>query len=307
MSVANQPVHTLDDLEAWSVAGTGLAVVGQPVAHSLSPVIHNAALTALANENGRYRSWHYHKFEIAPDELGRAVKLFHQKGFAGLNFTVPHKEAVVDLAGSGDALTHAAGAANTLIRTATGWRASNTDCDGLADALRAELNTTLGGTHVILLGAGGAARAAAVQCLRDGVASLWIGNRGAGRLEALLASLAPLAGDIPLHGFALDHPPRELPAGALVINATTLGMKPGDPSPLNLRHLRSPAKVYDMLYNPPVTALLRQATELGLLTANGLSMLVHQGGRSLSLWLGRPVPIEVMRRAAQAALTNPHP
>lgn len=303
MSVADPPVHTLADLEAWSIAGTGLAVAGQPVAHSLSPVIHNAALAALAGEDARYRSWCYYKFEIAPAELGRAVKLFHQKGFAGLNLTVPHKEAVLDHVESGDALTCAAGAANTLLRTGTGWRACNTDCDGLADALRAELKVGLAGTPVILLGAGGAARAAAVQCLRDRAASLWIGNRGAGRLGALLEYLAPLAGDIPVHGFPLDQPPADLPAGALVINSTTVGLRPGDPAPVDLRRLPAPAGIFDMLYNPPATALLRQAAELGLPSANGLSMLVHQGARALSLWLGRPVPVEVMRRAAQTALS----
>src|SRR4029077_8103856 len=100
-----------------------------------------------------------------------------------------------------------ASATNTLVRTATGWRASNTDSGGLADALRTELGVELRGTHVILLGAGGAARAAAVQCLRDKAASLWIGNRGAERLAALLAHLAPLAGDVPVHGFPFSAPP----------------------------------------------------------------------------------------------------
>lgn len=307
MPVAAQAVHTLADLEAWSVPGTGLAVVGQPVAHSLSPAIHNAALAALAAEDPRYRTWCYHKFEISPAELGRAVRLFHQKGFAGVNFTVPHKEAVLACADGADALARAAGAANTLVRTDTGWRAFNTDCGGLADALRADLNLGLAGTPVILLGAGGAARAAAVQCLLDKAAGVWIGNRGADRLATLLETLSPLAAGVPLHGFAIDRPPATLPAGALVINATTVGLRPGEPPPVDLRKLPTPARVYDMLYNPPVTALLRQAAELGLPAANGLSMLVHQGARALSLWLGRPVPVEVMRRAALATLANPHP
>jgi shikimate dehydrogenase len=305
MSVANQPVHTLADLEAWTAEGTGLAVIGQPVAHSLSPLIHNAALAELAREHEPYRSWRYHKFEIAPDGLGRALRLFHQKGFAGLNCTVPHKEAVLGHVSNADALSRAAGAANTLLRTATGWRAANTDCDGLADAVRTELNLKLAGTPVILLGAGGAARAAAVQCLRDEAASLWIGNRNPDRLRTLLDSLAPLAGNVPMHGFALGEPPRLLPARALVINATTLGLRDTDPAPADLLRLSGPAQVYDMLYNPPVNALLRQAAALGLPAANGLAMLVHQGARSLSLWLGRPVPVDVMRRAAQTAFTAP--
>jgi shikimate dehydrogenase len=307
MPVAAQPVHTLADLAGWSEPGTGLAVVGQPVAHSLSPVIHNAALAALTPFDARGRTWRYHMFEISPADLGAAVKLFHRKGFAGLNFTVPHKEAVLEHAESADALARAAGAANTLARTATGWHAYNTDCGGLADALRTELNVGLAGAHVILLGAGGAARAAAVQGLCDQAASIWIGNRGSARLAALLACLLPLAGDVPVRGFSLERPPADLPAGALVINATTVGLRAGDPSPVDLRKLPAPARVFDMLYNPPFTAPLRQAAELKLPAANGLSMLVHQGARALSLWLGRPVPVDVMRRAAQAALANPRP
>lgn len=303
MSVDSAPVLRLADLEAWSGKTPALAVVGQPVAHSLSPPMHNAALAALAAEDSRFAAWRYHKFEIAPAELARAVALFHAKGFAGLNFTVPHKEAVLALAESGDDLTRASGAANTLVRTTTGWRATNTDCGGLADALREELGLGLRGRTVVLLGAGGAARAAAVQCLRDGAAALWIGNRGADRLDTLLGFLRPLAGSIPLQGFSLDQPPRV--PGALVVNSTAAGLHGNDAAPIDLEKLGGADAVFDMIYNPPVTALLRQASALGLRSANGLAMLVHQGARSLSLWLGRPVPVEVMARAARAAADSP--
>lgn len=304
MSTPAYPVHTFAELEAWSTPGTGLALLGQPVAHSLSPVIHNAALAVLAREDARFGSWHHYKFDIAPAELGRALKLLHAKGFAGINLTAPHKEPVLDHTEGADAFTRAASAANTLIRTETGWRAGNTDGGGLADGLRADLGVELRGTDIILLGAGGAARAAAVQCLRDHAASLWIGNRSPERLNVLLDHLSPLAGDVPVHGFATGQPPPGLPARALVINATTLGLKPGDAPPLDLRKLPAPAKVYDMTYNPPVTSLLRQAAELGLPHANGLSMLVNQGARSLALWTGRPAPVEVMNNAARAVLAS---
>jgi shikimate dehydrogenase len=301
MSTPVYPVHTFADLEAWSAPGTGLALLGQPVAHSLSPAIHNAALAALACADARFRTWRHYKFEITPAELGQALPLLHAKGFAGINLTAPHKEPVLDHAEGADAFTRAAGAANTLVRTETGWRACNTDGGGLADALRGDLGIELRGTPVILLGAGGAARAAAVQCLRDHVASLWIGNRSPDRLNALLDHLAPLAGDVPVRGFSTGQPPAGLPADALVINATTLGLKEGDAPPLDLRQLPAPAKVYDMTYNPPVTVLLRQAADLGWPRANGLSMLVNQGARSLTLWTGRPAPVEVMNNAARAA------
>jgi shikimate dehydrogenase len=300
MPVDEQTVRTLDDLRTWSQPGTALAVVGHPVAHSLSPRIHNAALAEVAREDPQYRSWRYHAFDLAPADLATALPLFHAKGFAGMNFTVPHKEAVLALVEDADALTRSVGAANTLIRTPTGWRATNTDCGGLADALQAELKISLRRRPVVLLGAGGAARAAAVQCLRDEAASLWIGNRTAARGAALAAALVPFAGQIPVHTFELAHPDH-LPAQSVLINATTLGLQVSDPSPLNLEAIPTPAAVFDMIYNPPVTALLRQAAALRRPAANGLGMLVHQGARALSHWLGRPVPVGVMAAAARAA------
>lgn len=300
MSVATEPIHTLADLVTWSFAGTALAVVGRPVAHSLSPVIHNAALAALAITQPMFRDWRYFKFDIAPAELPQALALFHRKNFHGLNLTVPHKALAVEHLVGSDAYVRAAGAANTLSWSEAGWRGANTDCYGLSAALKQDFAVELCGADVILLGAGGAARAAAVECLRKRCASLWIGNRTPATLNALLADLRPLAGETVLRGFAPQQPPAELPAAALVINATSLGLKPGDASPLDLGAIPKPRLVYDMIYRPPQTALLRQAAALGIASANGLSMLVHQGVRSLEIWTGAAVPAAVMQSAARA-------
>jgi len=301
---AAEPIHTLADLESWSFAGTALTVIGRPVAHSLSPAIHNAALAEMARTAPKFGAWHYFKFDIAPAELPRALALFHRNDFHGLNLTVPHKTLAMEHLVAGDAFVRAAGAANTLSRTDTGWRGANTDCAGLSAALRQDLGAELGGAHVILLGAGGAARAAAVECLRLRCASLWIGNRTAATLATLLADLQMLAGETSLRGFDLAHPPPGLPAGALVLNATSLGLKPDDPAPIDLKNIPPPAGVHDMIYRPPQTALLRSAAELGVPAANGLSMLVHQGARSLELWTGATVPVSVMHEAAKAALPS---
>lgn len=297
---SHPPTLSLADLDAWPATETGVGLFGHPVAHSFSPVIHNAALRALARAEPQFAAWRYAKFDIAPPDLARALRLAHARGFRGLNFTTPHKEAVLDHAESADAFARAASAANTLVRTATGWRASNTDGGGLSDALRADLGVELRGRDVILLGAGGAARAAAVQCLRDQAATLWIGNRGRERLDALLAHLAPLAGGTAVRGFVFEGLDAALPAGAIVINATAAGLRDATAAPVDLRRLPRPAVVYEMIYNPPVTALLRQAAELGLPHANGLGMLVFQGARSLALWTGRDVPVEAMKQALAA-------
>lgn len=304
MSASAYPVHTVAELEHWPTEPPSLAVIGQPVTHSLSPAMHNAALAVLAASDPRFATWRYHKFEIAPAELPQALRLFHERGFLGVNVTVPHKEALLDHVESADAFARAAGAANTLVRTPTGWSAFNTDGSGLAAALQADFGVPLAGTHVVLLGAGGAARGAAIRCLRDGVASLSIGNRGQDRLRTLLDDLAPFAGAIPLRGFALDTPPADLPRGALVINSTTVGLKGSEGAPVDLTKLPAPARVYDMIYNPPLTPLLRQAAALSLPHANGLSMLVHQGAHALTLWTQSTAPVEIMDRAARAAFAG---
>lgn len=304
MNAAAYPVHTLADLENWPADAPSLALIGHPAAHSLSPAMHNPALAELARRDASFAAWRYHKFDVPPDVLPAALRRFHERGFLGLNVTVPHKEAALALAESADAFALAAGAANTLQRTATGWRATNTDSLGLAEALRSDLGLSLAGAHVILLGAGGAARAAAVQCLRDHAASLSIGNRGLARLQALLADLVPLAAGIPMRGFTLDDPPADLPRGALVINATSAGLHEPAAAPIDLTKLPAPAHVFDMIYRPAQTALLRQAASLGLPHANGLSMLVHQGAHSLARWTGMEPPVAVMDRAVRAALAS---
>ena len=295
---------TLDDLAAWSEPGTHLAVLGHPVEHSLSPHMHQAALRVMAEADARFAGWHYWKFTVPPAELRSALVRLHQKGFHGVNLTVPHKilalEWVTELAPAARVI----GAVNTLRRTAAGYAGCNTDGYGLATGLAEDLGRALRGAAVILVGAGGAARSAAIECLRQGVGSLWLGNRSRGSLDELLAVVQPLAGAIPVHHFLLAAPPPGLPAGALVINATSAGLHADAPPPFDLRTWPRPAGVYDMIYNPPQTPLLAEAAHLGIPAANGLSMLVHQGARALELWTGAPVPAAEMRRAAAAALAS---
>jgi shikimate dehydrogenase len=339
-------VFTLQDLRDWNRPGTSLAVLGHPIKHSLSPAMHNAALAEMARADPRFADWRYHRFDIPPDDLPVALELLHRKRFTGVNLTVPHKILAFDRVAEIDPAARLIGAINTLHWTPAGWRGHNTDGHGLATAIRETLARELAGAPVILLGAGGAARAAAVECLRRRCASLWIANRTRANLAPLLAALRPLAaaggktpapnsksqnaanattsaadgansdagvaaddddasaagggGDaIPLHGFDPAAPPADIPAAALVINATSAGLRAGDPAPLDLACLaRRPAGVFDMIYNPPQTRLLAQAAALGLPAANGLAMLVHQGARALEIWAGKPPPVEPMRRAA---------
>ncbi len=210
-----------------------------------------------------------------------------------------------------DAAAQPVGAVNTLFRTADGWHGFNTDGHGLAAAVHEELRRDLAGATVLLVGAGGAARGAAIECLARKVATLWIANRTRSHLDTLLAHLSPLAvaANIPLYGLTLDELAARghggLPVHTLVINATSSGLRAKDASPVDLAALPRPAAVFDMIYNPPLTPLLRTAGELGLPHANGLSMLVHQGAKSLELWSGgATIPGGTGRAAAEAALAK---
>ncbi len=266
--------------------------------------MHNAALAVLARTEARFADWRYFRFEVPPEDLPRALGLLHAKKFHGVNLTVPHKIIAFDRVAAVDEAARPVGAVNTLLWTAQGWRGHNTDGYGLATAVRETLGRELAGAPVVLLGAGGAARGAAVECLQRRCASLWIANRTRGNLDALLAVLAPIAGAIPVHGFSPTEVPRDLPAAAIVINATSAGLKPTDPTPIDLAALPRPAAVFDMIYNPPVTPLLRDAANLGVPTANGLAMLVHQGAKALEIWSGIPAAQTArdMAAAARAAM-----
>ncbi len=299
-------VFTLADLESWQATGPCLAVLGHPIAHSLSPAMHHAALALLAADEPGFGSWRYFKFDVPAETLAQALPVFHAKGFLGLNLTIPHKVLAVGLIERVDPAAAETGAVNTLRRTPAGFEGFNTDSHGITRAVADAFGLSLRGADVILLGAGGAARAAAVACLRERCASLWIGNRSAGNLDNLLQTLRPAAASHggELRGFAPASPPDGLPRDALVINATSAGLKPGDASPIDLSRLRGRPRVYDMIYNPRETPLLRQAAALGLESANGLSMLAHQGARALELWTGRNVDASAMLDACARALAK---
>ncbi|MEO6246808.1 MAG: shikimate dehydrogenase [Opitutaceae bacterium] len=282
-------------------------MLGRPIKHSISPAMHNAALAELTHTDPRYAAWRYFRFEVHPDDLPRALELLHAKKFRGINLTVPHKVIAFDRVAQVDPAARTVGAVNTLLWTERGWRGHNTDGYGLATAVRETLGRDLAGAHIVLLGAGGAARGAAVECLQRGCASLTVSNRTRENLDTLLSALAPVAGKIPLRGFAPATPPPDLPTGTLVINATSAGLKPADPLPIDLAALPRPAAVFDMIYNPPQTPLLLAASKLGVPCANGLAMLVHQGAKALEIWSGVPAEqtAAAMAAAARAAMTAP--
>jgi len=296
--------YALSDLDNWTFEGTALAVLGHPIKHSVSPQMHNAALAEMAKRDPRFATWKYFRFDIAPEDLPVALEKLHARNFHGINLTVPHKVLACGLIKDITIQARQVGAVNTLLRKGTEWVGFNTDGYGLANGLREDLKRELGGSDMVLLGAGGAARGAAVECARLHSSSLWIINRTAKTAHDLAALANNIDPNMRVTVCAIQDV-EKLPHGALVINATSAGLKHDDPLPIDLAALARPAGVYDMIYNPPETRLLAQARALGLPAANGLSMLVHQGARALEIWSETAPPVDVMRTAVHSAMKAP--
>ena len=264
--------------------------------------MHNAALAKLMEVDPRFSDWSYFRFDILPEQFARSLQLFHKRGFLGLNLTIPHKVQAVELIQeiSSDAMSM--GAVNTLVRNESGYSGLNTDGYGLLRGLELDLGVSPQATSCMVLGSGGAARAAAVQCLLSGCEQLYIGNRSQERLQNLISTLEKLSGNAPIHPFSLSELPQDLPESGIVINATALGLRPEDPPPIDAGYLPSGWKVYDMIYNPSTTAFLHCSRNCKLLGANGLSMLIHQGARALEIWSQSKVDVDAMKTAADHAL-----
>lgn len=297
--------YTLKDLETTEFSGTPLAVIGHPIKHSISPAMHNAALEKLRETDSRFLDWAYYRFDIAPEDFEQALPLFHKRSFQGLNLTIPHKVQAMGLIQGVSADAECMGAVNTLAWGELGYDGFNTDGYGLSRGLEQDLGVSLKGANVILLGSGGAARAAAVQCVLSECAQLYVGNRTPERLQDLMAVLDGMPGDAQAQTFALSQLPENLPESGVVVNATSLGLQAGDTAPIDVAQLPAGWKVYDMIYNPVKTTLLEQAEARDLSIANGLSMLIHQGARSLEIWSRSSVDAHAMMTAACHALNLP--
>jgi shikimate dehydrogenase len=301
-SAPESTVFTLDDLSRWTFQGVSLAVLGFPVQHSISPPMHNAALRAMARTDGQFADWCYFKFAVPPEDLPQALSLLHGKKFLGLNLTIPHKILAVDLVARVDPAAAATGAINTLLWTPHGYHGFNTDGYGLAQGIETAFGAKLKHADVVLLGAGGAARAAAVLAVQEGCRKLFLGNRTVGKLEPLRQELQQLGTDTEIALFQLNQPPAHWERPPILVNATSAGLKPEDSAPIDLRPFPPGTLVYDMIYNPAEPILVRAAQARGLQAANGLSMLVYQGVRALEIWSKATVPAKIMAEAAARAL-----
>jgi len=287
---------------ALSASTRYCAVLGQPIKHSASPAMQNAGMAALG------LAWRYLAFEVHPDDLRQAIEGAKAMNFIGLNLTVPHKLLAMDLVDSLDETAKLWGAVNTIrfeVRSAErGVRNQevarsvgfNTDADAITRSLKEDLGLEVAGAKVVLLGAGGAGRVAALKLAAAGARELFLVNRTAAKAHALAREIHER---FPGTHVAIGYPKKGKVALDLLLNATSLGLKAGDGSPLDERKfpVRCARAVYDMIYRPAETELLKSARAAGCRTANGIGMLLHQGARALELWAGKPAPVAVMREA----------
>jgi len=271
--------------------------------------MQNAAFAALGL-NCRYLA-----FDVHPDLLSSAVQGARSMQFLGLNLTVPHKLLALPMMAELDPSAAKWGAVNTVSfegRSEEGeWKplrafteesprkvracGYNTDAYGFLASLKEDLGFYLEHARVLLLGAGGAGRAVALQVAEEGVSDLFLVNRTLYKADALAAEIHER---FPAVHVMTGYPHREVD---LIINATSLGLRPNDDMPIDLERfpLTDTKAVYDMVYRPSETGLISCARESGAQAVNGLGMLLHQGAKAFEIWTGQAAPIEVMRAALQ--------
>jgi shikimate dehydrogenase len=302
--------YTLADLENWGELARDinrpirLGIFGDPVAHSLSPQIQNAALGASGID------MQYARFHIRGNELRSSLLSLRKLDFVGVNLTLPHKIATFMQIDEADESATRPGAVNTIRVRDEKLTGSNTDGEGFLRAIRIEFSIDLRDLRVMIIGAGGGTgRAIAWQCALENCERLVLVNRTLENASALAEQLRPffsgprvLGSSARLDAVALDESAMraQLSDIDLIVNATPLGMNPSDPSPVPARLLAPHHIVFDCVYGASKTALIRAAEEAGGRGANGLSMLLYQGALSFSIWFNREAPMDAMRAALHA-------
>ncbi|MEH2466017.1 shikimate dehydrogenase [Nostoc sp.] len=273
-----------------------LGVIGHPVEHSLSPVMHNAAIAHLGLD------YVYLPFPIAPENLEIAIAGFAAIGVVGFNVTIPHKQAIMPLLSEITPLAQTIGAVNTVSRQNNKWVGTNTDIEGFIAPLQTTYKQDWSQKVAVILGNGGAARAVVAGCYQLGFAKIHVVGRNVQRLEEFGKSWSNSPINENLQVDQWEELSKLIPQANLLVNTTPIGMYPKvDELPLSgeeIANLPTGAIAYDLIYIPKPTQFLKQAQKQGAIAIDGLEMLVQQGVAALKIWLQpETVPVEVMRQA----------
>lgn len=277
-------------------------IFGNPLQHSLSPVMHNAAFAAAGLD------YIYVPFQVEKASLPDAIKAIRVLNLVGVNITIPYKEAVLPYLDEISTEAGVIGAVNTVINRQGRLCGENTDGKGFIKALSEQVGFSPTGKTVLVLGAGGAARAVAVQLAFSGTAKLILANRSRQRAEGLACIITEKTG---AEVVVVDWPGQEVQKmdsiidnADLVVQATPVGMYPhiSETIPFPFNQIKQGAVVCDLVYNPAQTKFLKKAGQNGAVNVNGLGMLLYQGALAFEFWTGIPAPVQVMRDALLKAL-----
>ncbi|HSI65141.1 MAG TPA: shikimate dehydrogenase [Candidatus Saccharimonadia bacterium] len=296
---------TLDDLRHWEDTAptvsppARVAVIGDPIAHSRSPQMHNPALTA------RGIDAQYIRVQVPPGSVAEALQLFAKHGFVGVNCTIPHKFEALAAMHEVSSLARQLGAVNTVHIENGKFTGYNTDGPGFLRSVTEAFAREVRDLRVLIIGAGGGAgRAVAVQCALEKCPSLLLVNRTVKKLEPLIAECADISPATKIEAVSWDDTSlaEALTRADLIVNATPRGMKAGDEPLFDAGLIRPDHLVYDMVYLANgTTPLIEAAKAAGARTCDGLVLLLHQGAISFGHWFGEPVPLEEMRRGLTSA------
>lgn len=279
-------------------------VIGWPLDHSLSPVMHNAVYEVLGLD------WVYLPLAVGDDVgLRRLVAAVRSLPFVGFNITMPYKTDILELCDEVATAANMAGAVNTVQVAADGRLIGyNTDGRGLLESLATDANFDPAGKRTVLVGAGGAAAGAFVALILAKTGAITVVNRSLENAEELLDRMEPRAGGIELDALTMDGAEEAIRGADLVINATPVGMRPGQESPVPIDWIGEGQVVLDMVYGTPApTHLVSGAKEKGAVAFDGLGMLVAQGATAIDIWNAEAqvrTPREVMRGAAEEELAR---
>ncbi|MCX7918569.1 MAG: shikimate dehydrogenase [bacterium] len=277
-----------------NISGTTqlIGLFGYPVKHTFSPIIHNAAFTFLGLD------FVYIPFSIPPERLNLAMKAIVPLGFKGLNITIPHKETVIPLLDEISPTAELIGAVNTIkIDAQERLIGYNTDGVGFITALLSELNMVIEGKTMVLLGAGGGARAVGIQSALSNLKAIYIMDIVKERAQKLVADIKRSNPKVAAESIEFVDLQSVLSKADILVNATPIGMQPEDPLLIQPEWLNKELKVFDLIYNPLETKLVRTAKERGCSATNGLRMLIEQGAAAFEIWTGIQPPVEIMQQA----------
>lgn len=272
------------------------AVLGHPIAHTLSPVMHNAAFSHLGMDAV------YLAFDVLPERLMDVLPAMVSMGFGGINLTIPHKVVAFNGLSDLDISAQRLGAVNTVVIRDGSLRGFNTDGCGFLRSLEEAFHFSPTDRDVFILGCGGAGRAVAITCAAEGARHIRLADRTLTKANRVAEEIRTIAPSLALDVVTLNEAASQCRKADLAVQATSVGMKQGESSLMPDSAFREGQLACDLIYNFPETVWMRAAAAGGARTINGLGMLLHQGAEAFTLWTGVEAPVAIMRGALESAL-----